>query len=109
MRYVKVARADEVAPGGKLKAAAEDKTLLVTNVDGTYYAIDNRCPHMGGSLYDGELKGDTITCPRHKTVFNVKTGAVVTNGRIAFVRFNVTDTKAYPVKAEDGDLFVGLE
>ena len=108
MRYVKVARADEVAQGGKLKVTAEDKTLLITNVDGAYYAIDNKCTHMGGSLYDGELKGDTITCPRHKTVFNVKTGEVVTNGRIAFVRFNVADTKAYPVKTKDGDLLVGL-
>jgi 3-phenylpropionate/trans-cinnamate dioxygenase ferredoxin component len=109
MRYVKVARADELPQGGKLKVTPEGKTLLLTNVDGTYYAIDNRCPHMGGSLYDGRLDGDTIACPRHKTVFSVRTGKVIENGTIAFVRLKVHDVQSYPVKAEDGDLLVGLE
>ena len=108
MRYVKVALANELPAGDKLKVTVEGKTLLLTNVDGQYYAIDNRCPHMGGSLFDGQLENGQITCPRHKTVFDVKTGAVVKNGSIAFLHLKVKDTQAYPVKAEDGDLFVGL-
>ena len=108
MKYVKAARADELQKGGKLKVTVEDKTLLLTNVDGAYYAIDNRCPHMGGSLFDGKLEGDTIACPRHKTVFSVKTGEVIENGTVAFVRLKVKDAQSYPVKVEDGDLLVGI-
>lgn len=108
MRYVKVARADELPQGEKLKVTVEEKTLLLTNVDGAYYAIDNKCTHMGGSLFDGTLAGDTITCPRHKTVFSVITGNVVKNGAIAFLHLKVRDTQAYTVKIENGELFVEI-
>ncbi len=109
MRYVKVTSADQLPPGGKQKVTLEGKTLLLTNVDGAVYAIDNRCPHMGGSLFEGKLEGETITCPRHHTVFNVKTGAVVQNGSIAFLHLKVADTRAYPAKIEGGDVLVGVE
>ena len=66
MSYQKAALANQLQPGGKLKVTLEGKTLLLTNVDGAYYAIDNKCPHRGGSLFDGTLSGDTITCPLHK-------------------------------------------
>src|SRR5262249_34203705 len=46
------------------------------NVEGTFYAIDNTCTHRGGPLGEGELSGDTVTCPWHGAHFNVKTGAV---------------------------------
>lgn len=32
---------------------------------------------MGCNLSDGELIGDTVKCPCHASVFNVKTGEVV--------------------------------
>lgn len=108
MQYVKVARAEELPQGGKLKASVKDKTLLLTNVGGAYYTIDNKCTHMGGSLFDGKLEGDAIACPRHKTVFNVKTGKVIANGAIAFIHLKVRDTQAYPVKEDNGDLLVGI-
>jgi len=108
MRYVKAALTGDVPPGGKKKVTVEGKTLLLTNVQGSYYAIDDRCPHMGGSLYEGILDGDTVSCPKHHTVFSVKTGRVLTNGSIAFFRLRVADARAYPVKAEGGDLLVGL-
>ena len=109
MRYVKATNLDQLPPGGKAKVTLGDKTLLLTNVDGAYYAIDDRCPHMGGSLYEGKLDGGTITCPRHHTVFDVKTGSVVKNGSLAFIRLKVADTRAYPTKVEGGDLLVGVE
>ncbi|MBE0600803.1 MAG: Rieske 2Fe-2S domain-containing protein [Firmicutes bacterium] len=99
----------QIPEGGKLKATVEDVTLLVTNIDGEYFAINNRCPHMGGSLYDGILEDETVTCPRHRTVFHVKTGAVVQGGNIAFIRLKVADAKAYPVRIEGDDILVGLE
>ena len=109
MRYVTVLRADSLKDGDKIKVTPNDKALLITRVQGTYYAMDNRCPHMGGSLSEGRLEGDTIVCPRHGTVFNVKTGHVAQNGRIAFIPLKVGDVKTYPVKIENGDLMVGLE
>jgi len=109
MEYVKVAQTGEVKPGEKKKVTADGKVLLLTNIGGTYYAIDNKCPHIGGSLYDGILEGDTITCPWHGTVFDVKTGKTIKGGKIAFMNLKVKDDRAYPVKAEGEDILVGIE
>ena len=108
MQNMILARVDELPPGSKKKVVLDDKTLLLTNVEGKYYAIDNRCPHMGGSLFDGQLKGDTITCPKHKTVFDVKTGKVVQNGKIAFINLKVADVQPYTVEIEGDNLVLKI-
>jgi 3-phenylpropionate/trans-cinnamate dioxygenase ferredoxin component len=109
MKYMKIAQTGEVPEGTKKKVILEDKVLLLTNTHGTFYAIDNRCPHMGGSLFDGKLEGDHITCPKHGTVFDVKTGKVIQNGKLAFFKLSVNDAKSYPVKVEGADILVGIE
>lgn len=108
MQTVILARVDEMPPGSKKKVVLDGKSLLLTNVQGAYYAIDNRCPHMGGSLFDGQLAGDTITCPKHKTVFDVKTGKVVQNGKIAFINLRVADVQPYTVEVEGENLVIKI-
>jgi 3-phenylpropionate/trans-cinnamate dioxygenase ferredoxin subunit len=109
MKYIKVSRTDEVKEGEKKRITLGDKALLLTKVSGEYYAIDDRCPHMGGSLYEGVLNGNVIKCPKHGTMFDVRSGKVVQNGKIAFVRLRVRDTRAYPVKTEGSDILVGID
>jgi len=109
MKYIKIARTDELKTGEKKKVTAGENVFLLANIDGTYYAIDNKCPHMGGSLFDGNLEGDTITCPRHGTVFDVKTGKMVKNGKIVFMNLKVKDGHAYPIKIDGDDILVGIE
>ncbi|MDD3213950.1 MAG: Rieske 2Fe-2S domain-containing protein [Eubacteriales bacterium] len=109
MQYSKVAVTTDIPPGGRKKVMLKDRALLLTNIDGEYFAIDDRCPHMGGSLYEGKLEGDTVICPKHKTVFSVKTGKVLKNGSIAFIRLNVADTRAYTVKIEGSNILVGTD
>lgn len=109
MEYIKAAQTSEVPDGAKKRIALDDRILLLTNLHGQYYAIDNKCPHMGGSLFDGKLEGDRIICPKHGTTFDVKTGKVVQNGKIAFIRLNVSDVNAYPVKVEGTDILIGME
>src|SRR5206468_629020 len=43
------------------------------------YALQNRCPHAGGSLADGTVEGDEVICPLHGYRFNIRTGACVTD------------------------------
>jgi nitrite reductase/ring-hydroxylating ferredoxin subunit len=42
---------------------------------GRLCAIQDRCPHAGGVLSDGELAGTVLTCPLHGSQFDVVTGA----------------------------------
>jgi 3-phenylpropionate/trans-cinnamate dioxygenase ferredoxin component len=51
--------------------------VLLANVDGKFYAIDNTCTHLGCSLSDGRLDGSVVQCACHGSRFEVTTGAVV--------------------------------
>ncbi len=109
MQYLKVAQTSEIKDGEKKKVTVDGKVILLTQIGTAYYAIDNKCPHMGGSLYDGNLDGKTITCPKHGSIFDVTTGEVVQSGKIAFIRVKVKNTTAYPVKVEGTDILLGIE
>lgn len=39
-----------------------------------WVAIDDTCPHMGASLADGIVLGETIQCPWHEWRYHVETG-----------------------------------
>ena len=47
-------------PSGKMTMVSTDgKDILVTNVDGNYYAMNDTCTHAGASLSEGSLDGST--------------------------------------------------
>lgn len=77
MEFVKVASTKELKPGKMVGAEAGGKMIVVVNLEGKYYAIGNRCTHMGCMLSDGTLKGEIIQCVCHGSRFDVKTGGVV--------------------------------
>jgi len=43
--------------------------------DGRLFAIDDACPHAGGSLGMGIARGPEVTCPWHGMHFDLDTGA----------------------------------
>lgn len=69
-----VAKASEIAPGTMKLVDLAGEKVVIANVDGAFFAFSNDCTHVGGPLVEGELKGDTVTCPWHATIFNFKTG-----------------------------------
>jgi 3-phenylpropionate/trans-cinnamate dioxygenase ferredoxin subunit len=75
--FVIVATTDELGLGGAKQVHVDGKTLALFNVAGTYYAIDDTCPHRGGSLSQGAIEGEQVTCPRHGAVFRITTGEVL--------------------------------
>lgn len=106
--YEKVARISDVPSGSKKLIALGGQNVLLTNVQGSLYAINNRCPHLGGSLFDGRLEGDRIICPRHGATFDVKTGEMLQGAKIAFVKMNVRNAVTYPVKVEGEDILIDV-
>jgi nitrite reductase/ring-hydroxylating ferredoxin subunit len=75
MSLTKVATIQDVPIGQAKKVKVGDKDVALFNVGGTFYAIDDTCPHRGGPLSEGELEGVEVTCPWHGARFNVTTGA----------------------------------
>ncbi len=75
MPFTNVANIQEIPPGQAKKIKVGGRDVALFNVDGTFYAIDDTCPHRGGPLSEGELEGQEVTCPWHGARFNLTTGA----------------------------------
>ena len=76
-KLVKVAETKDLRPGNAAAFEVEGKRIAVFNVGGTYYAIDDTCPHEDGPLSEGSVEGDKVTCPWHQAEFDLKTGEVL--------------------------------
>lgn len=108
MKFVKIAQTTDLPSGSKTKIVVNGQTILLVNYLGIYYALDNTCPHMGGSLVDGQFVDGRIICPRHGTTFDVQSGQVLQGAKILFFKFQVRDAKTYPVYVEGSDILVGI-
>ena len=73
--YVRVARADDIPPGTKKIVEVDGIEIVVVNLDGQFYAVEDVCTHDGGPLGEGKLDGCELICPRHGARFDVRTGA----------------------------------
>jgi nitrite reductase/ring-hydroxylating ferredoxin subunit/uncharacterized membrane protein len=51
--------------------------VLLVHQNGRVLAIGEKCAHLGGPLEEGQLDGNTITCPWHGSKFNIETGRVM--------------------------------
>ena len=90
-------------PAGKMKKISIDgKEVLVSNIDGDFYAIDDSCTHSGASLSEGTLEGCVISCGWHKAQFDCKTGKLV--------KFpaKIRDLASYHVTIESDNVFVEM-
>jgi 3-phenylpropionate/trans-cinnamate dioxygenase ferredoxin component len=97
--FVKAAAAADVKPGTATCVEVNGKPIALFNVDGTFYATDNTCAHLGGPLGEGELEGTVITCPWHNWQYDVRTGESITDD---------LKVDTYQVKVEGGDVLVAV-
>ena len=95
-QVIEVCRVEELAPGEMRLVEWEDLEIGVFNCAGNLYAIEDRCSHDDGPLAEGEFDPDncTVECPRHGSVFDLKTGKPMT-----LPAYVPVDT--YPVIVED--------
>lgn len=75
--WTTVARLDEFPPGTRRSVDVDDVMVIVFNLDGEFFAIEDVCTHDYASLDDADLEGKEIICPRHGARFDVKTGAAL--------------------------------
>lgn len=74
-RY-EVCKVDELADGARRRFDADGIKILVINCGGELLAIEDVCSHDGGAFDDGPLDcaAGTIECPRHGSLFDLRTG-----------------------------------
>ncbi len=76
MALVDVCAVEEL-PAGTVKIVyAGDLAVGVYNLDGEYYALEDRCSHDDGPLAEGPFNPGTceVECPRHGSLFDLTTG-----------------------------------
>ncbi|MPM89236.1 Naphthalene 1,2-dioxygenase/salicylate 5-hydroxylase systems, ferredoxin component [bioreactor metagenome] len=108
MSYTKAASVTDVPEEQCVAVMLDNSEILLAKIDGSYYAVSNKCPHLGGRLSDGILDAGVITCPKHHAKFDLKTGANMGEAKLAFLKIGVKDLKTYPVKVEGDDIWVDL-
>lgn len=100
-RFIRVACRADLALGQMMQVQVEGQRLLLANVDGNFYAVDDLCTHEDIPLYLGCLQGELIKCSLHGSRFNLRTGEVMDEPADESLR-------TYPVRIEGDDILVGL-
>jgi nitrite reductase/ring-hydroxylating ferredoxin subunit len=77
--FVRVGTIADVPPGRMKRVEVDGRDLALINLDGTFFALDNNCPHNGGPLAQGLLDScaGQVTCPWHAWTWDVRTGRAV--------------------------------
>lgn len=76
--------------------------LAVINLDGEFFALDDRCTHGNASMSAGEVEDGLIFCPLHFGSFDIRTGEPADPPCDAALR-------TYPVTVVDGEVFCEVE
>ena len=100
MGKILVGKTSDIPSGKMIMVSTDGKDILVTNVDGNYYAMDDTCTHTGASLSEGSLDGSTVTCPWHGSTWDCKTGKMIAFG------VQLKDLSSYKVMVESDNVFV---
>lgn len=77
MQWHDLGPAAALAPGEHRVVRLPDYSVLVVNLEGDFYAVENLCTHDRGELGGGLIADGRVTCPRHGACFDLRTGAVL--------------------------------
>jgi nitrite reductase/ring-hydroxylating ferredoxin subunit len=100
MAKVVVGKTSDIQEGKLVHITASGKEIVLTKVDGNYYAIDNICSHAGAELHEGDLNSSELTCPWHGAKWDIKTG-----GLISFPQ-KLKSLQSHKVLVENDTLFI---
>ena len=101
MVFIKIGPVKSVPSGTMTGVNAEGKEVLVAHVNGKFYAIGNKCTHMGCKVSGGKIHGENVICPCHGSTFDLKTGSVVRGPA-------KNPEPSFPVKIENDDIWVDV-
>jgi nitrite reductase/ring-hydroxylating ferredoxin subunit len=73
-KWTTIGTVADFPPGEPVCTSAENRSVVVFNVEGELFAVLNSCPHAGMPLDEGECRGTVLTCPFHGYAYDLKTG-----------------------------------
>ena len=96
-------RTDELDRGAARRFDVAGHRIALVRIDDDFYAVDDECSHEDYSLSEGEVWASdcSIECPRHGSLFDLRTGAACSLPATQPVA-------AYTVEVADGTVSVVL-
>lgn len=90
---------EQLPPGMARIETVGEYDVAFFNIDGTIYAVNDVCPHLGGPLHDGNVDKDEklVTCPLHGWRFSLCDGAMRPGRR---------RIETFDVELRDDDVYV---
>ena len=103
MPTIDVGAAAELPPNSVKIVNAGSVAVGVYNLNGEFFALEDRCSHDDGPLCEGDFDPDTgvAICPRHGANIDIRTGRALTLPAVESVR-------TFPVRVDDGMIKVRL-
>ncbi|MCH7654772.1 MAG: Rieske 2Fe-2S domain-containing protein [Chloroflexi bacterium] len=98
--FSKVAQRSEITAGALKLVEVGGEQIVLADLGGTVIAFSNVCTHADCDLAYGALDGEEIECDCHGSVFNARTGEVLTGPA-------TTPLPTYAVRIEGSDVLVG--
>src|SRR4051812_45498865 len=80
MAIVDVGPVEELRPGSVKIVIAGSLTIGVYNLNGEYFALEDRCSHDDGPLCEGDFDCEegVAICPRHGANIDIRSGRALT-------------------------------
>ena len=103
-----VASLNELKKHTKLRVDVGSEPVLLTYLDGSVYAMSDRCPHFKASLFKGSFNNGLVTCPKDNAVIDVKNVTIVETAHLGPIKMPTKKAKVYQVSVEGDDIFVTL-
>jgi 3-phenylpropionate/trans-cinnamate dioxygenase ferredoxin subunit len=100
--YVPVARVGELGPGERKAVDLGGRSVVVTNIDGEYFAFGAQCPHEGAELELADITGTELRCDGHSYRYDLRSGQCVMPPGSA-------PLAVLPVEQRDDDICIRLE
>jgi len=97
--WIRMIHRDALRAKGRAVLRRGGKQIVLFHTADGVFACNNRCPHEGYPLREGNLDGCTLTCNWHNWKFDLKTGAN---------HFGGDRLRVYPVSLRDGDIWINL-
>ncbi|WP_423459637.1 non-heme iron oxygenase ferredoxin subunit [Ottowia sp. VDI28] len=100
--WIEVAVEGDLFEGAAIAVAPQGLDIAVYKTEGgEVFATDNTCSHGQARLCDGYMEDYEIECPYHQGRFDIRTGEATLPPCVAPV-------KSYPVKLEDGKVWLEI-
>ena len=96
--YEVVGKVADFEDGRGQAVPIDGRMVAIFRQGDSWYAIDDLCPHMGASLAEGHVDGETVTCPWHAWRFCIKDGSWEDNPR--------TKVDCFDIKVEGDEVLV---